>query len=180
MIMRKVIAFFIPLQLAVFLIHAQSLTPEVVAAQGSYNETASLSLEWTLGETFIETTPGRAILLTEGLHQPMLPLREVRSENSPLYNYKGLTGEPGGQYEIAVYPNPFQSEISIEIDGELNQDFTVTLLNVNGTMIRKLLVPFGTGEITIDGLDLPPSVYLIKVEGASRAGTHIREVIKFN
>jgi len=41
-------------------------------------------------------------------------------------------------------------------------------------------VPSGTGKITIDGLDLPPSVYLIKVEGASRAGTHIREVIKFN
>ena len=168
------------MQLAVFLCCAQSMNPSVIASQGTYNETASFSLEWTLGETFIETTPVRALILTEGFHQPTIPFKDVWSVSSPFFDHNGVEGNPNVQFSIEVYPNPFQSEISVEIDGELDQDYKVTLLSTNGMIVRESRILSGTGVTNIDGLELPPATYLVKVQGVSDAKLCVREVIKFN
>ncbi len=50
---------------------AQILSPQVIAASGSYNAGASGSLSWTLGETMVETYSGGGYMLTQGFQQPI-------------------------------------------------------------------------------------------------------------
>lgn len=56
---------------------AQSLSPTVVASQGGYFSTPTVSIEWTLGEVMSETFDAQNHFLTQGFHQPNILQPEV-------------------------------------------------------------------------------------------------------
>ena len=44
-------------------------TISVISAQGGFDKTESISLEWTLGENFVETVSLENNIFTQGFHQ---------------------------------------------------------------------------------------------------------------
>lgn len=60
--------------------NAQSLSPTVVASQGDYFWSTTVSVEWTIGEVMIETYTVQDHFLTQGFHQPNLLQPEVTYE----------------------------------------------------------------------------------------------------
>jgi gliding motility-associated-like protein len=64
--------------------NAQSLSPTVVAAQGDYFWSPTVSVAWTIGEVFSETYSSSDHILTQGFHQPDLRSPNV-SEGSFLF-----------------------------------------------------------------------------------------------
>ena len=75
---------------------------EVVTTAGSYGETSSGSLSWTVGEPVIETITDGTNTLTQGFQQSKLTVTAINDLKFP-----GI--------ELSVYPNPTNSFLFIEV-----------------------------------------------------------------
>lgn len=79
---------------------------------------------------------------------------------------------------LNITPNPFQSQITVQVGGNSNFDVSVMLYNANGAVIDQV---HGIREENVplaEGRDLPAGVYFIRVE--SLDGSYItRKVLKY-
>lgn len=68
------IAFNAALFLSVSMLKAQTLKPSVIATSGGYSSNTTVSLSWTMGETFTQTLQSGSTVLTQGFQQPNVVL----------------------------------------------------------------------------------------------------------
>ncbi len=122
---------------------AQSLQPSVFASAGGSVQSGDVNLSWTLGEAVVSTLSSDGVILTQGFHQPLL---EVST---------GFT-DPTFDYDIHLYPNPVQYELSI--DTEFDRTLQYTLSNMEGRiMARRKFV----GEDKLDLSRMSPGTYAV-------------------
>ena len=139
-----IIAFF----LFGIAVHAQ----EVISTAGSYGETTSGSLSWTVGEPVIETITDGTNTLTQGFQQSKLTVTAINDLKVP-----GI--------ELSVYPNPTADYIILSIDdvktnGRSSQ-LSLQLYDINGKLLQNEKI---TGnETSIDMSNLMPATYILKV-----------------
>jgi Secretion system C-terminal sorting domain len=87
-----------------------------------------------------------------------------------------LSLKPG----VNIWPNPFQSSISISITTTMETEIDINLMDVSGKTIRtsSQSVKRGVTRISIDGLEtLPAGAYLIEIND-KKAGVTYQKVIK--
>ena len=89
--MKKRLLLFLGLLGANWL-NGQSAAPYVVASEGNHVDAAAFSLDYTVGETVIETLTRDSFTLTQGFHQPNLML------------INAVDALP--ELNVKVYPNP--------------------------------------------------------------------------
>ncbi len=65
-----------------------------------------------------------------------------------------------GTLGLLAYPNPFTSETHIYIEGQLNPDMQLLLLDMNGRMVRDYAMQ-GRSSISLGGETLTPGLYMI-------------------
>ena len=101
---------------------AQSVSPELIATAGDYNQNASVSISWSIGEISISTYTN-GIILSEGFHSV------VDSENIDI-------DEIETYFEINIFPNPTQDILFIE---KLNNNIhlSVEIFDSNGRKVIK-------------------------------------------
>ena len=142
-----IIAFF----LSGIAVYAQ----EVVSTAGSYGETTSGSLSWTVGEPVIETITDGTNTLTQGFQQSKLTVTAINDLKVP-----GI--------ELSVYPNPTNSFLSIEVKTGKQRDLLLSLFNLNGKLILQKRM---TGnKQTIKMQNYKPATYILKVYHVGRNG----------
>ena len=106
-------------------VHAQ----EVIATAGSHGETASGSLNWTVGEPLIETLSDGTSTLTQGFQQSKLTVTAIGDMKVP-----GI--------ELSVYPNPTKDFITIEVKTGKQIELMLNLIDLNGKLLlQKKLLP---------------------------------------
>jgi hypothetical protein len=69
--------------------------------------------------------------------------------------------------EVAVYPNPVQKELNIELESATASTAKITVTDISGKMVKELIVNLeeGFNKHTISGLaDLRSGVYIINIE----------------
>jgi hypothetical protein len=135
-----IIAFF----LFGIAIHAQ----EVVSSAGSYVETTSGSLSWTVGEPVIETITDGTNTLTQGFQQSKLTVTAIND-----LKVSGI--------ELFVYPNPTNSFLSIEVKTDKQRDLLLSLFDINGRLI--LQKKMAGNKQTIKMQNYKPGTYILKV-----------------
>ena len=89
-----------------------------------------------------------------------------------------ISKKPG----VTVWPNPFQSYVTISITTEKETTIDVNLIDVNGKVLRKSSqsAPRGISQITIRDLNqLPGGVYLVEITDKT-AGTTFQKLLKNN
>ena len=67
-----------------------------------------------------------------------------------------------------VYPNPFQSRISLQLDYKAPQRLQVAVYDIRGRLIHQEDLGYlqaGNQTITWDGKNNPAGVYLLKIQG---------------
>ena len=138
--MKRAFTFFILFCFVGLLTSAQELSRTVIAPQGDYSLAGDMSLEWTIGETFIEYAPTRSLVFTQGFHQPMMPLLLNNAGKqsdyfSTLYSSNMRMGKP---HQVDVYPNPFFNVLHVAIHDVENSAFIVRLLDVNGMILQEM------------------------------------------
>ena len=121
---------------------------EVVTTAGSYGETTSGSLSWTVGEPVIETITDGTNTLTQGFQQSKLTVTAVFEL-------------PGLDFTISVFPNPANSFLSIEVKTDKQRDLLLSLFDLNGRLI--LQKKMAGNKQTIKMQNYKPATYILKV-----------------
>ena len=125
-------------------VHAQ----ELVSTAGSYGETSSGSLSWTIGEPVIETITNGTNTLTQGFQQSKLTVTAI--------NELKVSG-----IELSVYPNPTNSFLSIEVKADKQKDLLLSLFDLNGRLILQKMM--AGNKQTIKMQNYKPGTYILKV-----------------
>jgi hypothetical protein len=89
-----------------------------------------------------------------------------------------LSQKPG----VTIWPNPFQSYITIGITTTKETNLDIRLVDVNGRIVKNMnqRAPKGTSQVTINNLDqLPAGVYLVEITDQA-AGTTFQKIVKNN
>jgi len=136
----------------------------VLAPAGGVHTKQNMSLEWTLGETFVESVTTKEKWYTEGFHQPLLSTRPV----SP----------SADGYDIKIFPNPTQELLNVFIKTPEEEDLKLTLVDVTGKTIYTQWVPAGTPEIQLNVKHLPEGMYMLSVVSTKGYRINSFKVIK--
>jgi polyhydroxybutyrate depolymerase len=81
--------------------------------------------------------------------------------------YVGTEENRSGNIHLSVYPNPFLSDASLEINGPFLHPYRVRIFNINGMLIRENQYPGGKRFIIQRG-NLTPGIYFLELTMKSR------------
>ncbi|MBA7541963.1 hypothetical protein ES705_34279 [subsurface metagenome] len=90
-------------------------------------------------------------------------------------NSQDIMPLPGGD-NIKVYPNPTDGNFIIEINGSLNREISIEVLDISGNIISSYFIGNALSPITteVDMKESAPGMYLVKI--TSRNNTIVRKV----
>lgn len=131
---------------------AQTINQSVVASQGETSTTENWTLDWTLGETFVLTVPTVDGLLTEGVHQPIFRIGEVK--------FPTLFTLPS---QVTVSPNPVSQTLFVDIEKEEDNRMRLELYDLNSNLISIQSIGPAANSAQIDMSNLPAGLYLLRV-----------------
>lgn len=97
------------------------LSQEVISSQGSSYFNSAGTLNFTLGETVIETGTNGTIALTQGFHQSS-------------WNFLGIE-DLSPQYRVSIFPNPTSDYLYLETDDFENVVYE--MVDVKGSTILR-------------------------------------------
>ncbi len=125
---------------------------EVVSTAGSYGETTSGSLSWTVGEPVTETITDGTNTLTQGFQQSKLTVTAI--------NDMKVSG-----IELSVYPNPTADYLVLSIDDVKTNDhssqLSLQLYDMNGKLLQNEKI--SGNETSIDMSNFIPGTYILKI-----------------
>ena len=137
--------------------YSQSLSPTLLSSQNGYDTSKNMVLEWTLGESAIETISEKNTIYTQGFIQPFLD------------SSKGIIQIVD---EIHIFPNPVKNHLNVKLLSHSNSQETIDIYNVNGRMVKQFKHSFSLYEnIRLDLSDLPSGIYVIRIINATRVIT---------
>ena len=122
-----------------------------------------MSLEWSLGENFIETVQSNTHIYTQGF----------------LQTYLVSTGYPSEVQEflpdnnLLLYPNPVQSKLYIRNNKGWQDKVSVSILGLDQKAISKSSILPGEITTSIDVLDFSPGVYILMLR------SHDGQIVEF-
>lgn len=135
----------------------QKLSPEVISSAGDISKTASLSLEWTLGETVIESSKTANKHYTQGFHQTYLKVTTIKNESL------------ASDENMIIFPNPVESILELKISTEnLSQDKSGTLdlflIDIRGQQLLVQKTNEKSGSTFVDMTAFPSGTYFLKAQ----------------
>jgi len=65
-----------------------------------------------------------------------------------------------GKFTLSAFPNPFTSETQINIEGQINSQMQLFVLDMHGRMLREIAVQ-GQSSFALDGAYLTPGLYIV-------------------
>lgn len=116
---------------------------ELISSAGDMFSNSSLQMQWSLGESVIETYTDGQIMLTEGFHQPY------------------LITPPDPEINILVYPNPFDLFLFIELTALENEQMYLEMCDISGRLIF-LVSPLKNFNRLITG-DMSDGIYMVRI-----------------
>ena len=138
----------------------QKLSPEVISSAGDISKTASVSLEWTLGETIIESSKTANKYYTQGFHQTYLKVTSILPPND-----ESLASD----YNMTVFPNPVEGILEVKISTEnlpqdKNDKVNLFLIDILGQQLSVQKINEKPGSTFLDMTDFPSGVYFLKAQ----------------
>jgi len=145
---------------------SQNLSLSVVPTQGGFDKTENISLEWTLGESFIETIKHQNEIYTQGFHQPFL------INKLELHDFSF-------DFDIQISPNPVQSLINISITDTNNLQLIISLYDINGRFIKQISAFTNDRNIVLNVIELSSGFYILKISDIEGLFIKIHKIIKY-
>jgi len=147
--MKKTVVLASVLLLMAAISFSQSLSPTLLASQGGFDRSDSMVLEWTLGESAVETIAEENTIYSQGFIQPLL---ETSHEIVQILG------------EILIFPNPVNTHLNVKLLLDSNTQVTTDIYNVNGRLVRQFTNGFSLAKtIQLDVADLPTGIYFVRI-----------------
>ena len=153
--------------LNVFNCFSQNNISTLISPQGGFDKTEFISLEWSLGEIFVETINLSDNIITQGFHQSYFNTSSTLDISQPLENL----------FNIIVFPNPTNSELNVYISEKLNIDYS--LYDLNGRLIKQSLSNNINFNIQIDIKNLAVGIYILKLSNSNGLFLEEHKIIKY-
>jgi hypothetical protein len=133
--------------------NAQHLSNQVIVPLGEVVSKEGVFYSHTIGETAVELFSSHGYYLTQGFQQPLI---------------KFLPGTKPTGSGVKVYPNPVIDNISVELFGENSGSFSITIINMGGTIVFSDRISFIEGYWQI--INIPVSsfsrgLYFVRILG---------------
>ncbi len=146
---------------------SQNLSLSVVSAQGDFDKTENISLEWTLGESFIETVNYGSTTFTQGFNQ---------SFNNRILNIN----ESIFDFNIQVYPNPVYKQFHVYFDAIDNEILLLKLYDIHGRiLIEEISILNNNNNTLIDITNLSSGLYLLNISDLEGLIIESHKIIKY-
>ena len=145
-------------------VSSQSVAPFVVSTAGDYFSNSNGSIQWTMGETMIETYGNASNFITQGFEQPEDFTTSISTDIST---------------DISIFPNPATDRIYLEFGNNSDGDYSIEIDDVLGQKNASLLINIQSGnkeEISLTGL--AAGVYFISVRKIGSAESFTFKVNK--
>lgn len=136
-------------------IFSQTVERDVLANAGgtALITTDSMTVTWTLGETFVATrNSGQPqIIVTEGFHQP--------EDTIPIIIPTIELPDTGGK--ITISPNPTNGMLDITLSTLPGAPLEVMLSDLSGRILRQIRITDLTSTLDLQGL--PAAIYILSL-----------------
>ena len=133
---------------------------ELVSSSGDYFETTNSNLEWSLGETFIESFQQGSIILTQGQHQSYYSITEIEDKINLIV-------------DIYIYPNPATEYFII------NTDLTGHNYSISDLTGKTVLSGKITGKTQVTISNLKKSLYFLNITNEDKIAVKTFKIIKY-
>ena len=138
----------------------QKLSPEVISSAGDVSKTASISLEWTLGETVIESSKASNKYYTQGFHQSYFKIKNLLPAKND-----GITSG----IDMIIFPNPVEAilEIKMSTENSLRDEMDkvdLFLFDITGKQLLIQKINEKSGSTFVDMTTLPSGTYFLKAQ----------------
>ncbi|RPH31793.1 MAG: T9SS C-terminal target domain-containing protein [Bacteroidales bacterium] len=163
--MKKIFTLILSLALMQAFGQTSPILMQVVASAGGSFSSASLKVDWTLGESVIGNLPGTGVIVTQGFQQGNLLGTGVPTE--PEF----------ASTNFNLFPNPAINMVYFKIDNkEAKGTFIVDVFDITGRkLLSNNLGQFNNQEtMDMNISSLKSGIYLVKV----RIGNFSSDVIK--
>jgi len=129
--------------------YSQSLSPTLLSSQSGSDTSKNMILEWTLGESAIETISAKNTLYSQGFIQPYVESAKAFGQMVD---------------EILIFPNPVKAHLNVKLLSSSNSLVTIDIYNVNGRIMKQFDHGFTLSEtIRLDIADLPSGIYFVRI-----------------
>lgn len=144
--------------------YAQDISRQTISSQGSYDSNKIMSLEWTLGDAFVETITTKNRIFTQGFNQSFLLRREDTLEEKT---------------NLIVFPNPVNSSLNIVLHPSYGDQIKMILHDVNGRFIKESNQRVTGLNSKLDVSRLQSGIYILKIynEDSTLVDTH--KIVKY-
>lgn len=142
----------------------------VIGAQGGNDRTEFITLEWTLGESSVETLNSAEGIYTQGFHQSFF------NQNEPLKASLEFN-------KFIPYPNPVISNLTLYLNSKPTASthikfFSISLYSIQGRFIKQSIEQLQNSKIVIDIKNLSPGVYILHIDRQNGAKIENHQIIK--
>jgi hypothetical protein len=138
-----------------------------MSVAGGTARAQAITLEWTLGESVVETVTASGRTYSQGFHQPLLEVQE---------QLKQVKSDANFQFGVA--PNPVTSELRVDIRTEESTQLHLWLTDMIGRQYSLPLVPAGVTSVQIDMSAHPTGSYLLHISKANGAPLKTYKIVK--
>ena len=146
---------------------AQQMSPSVIAAAGGSTRTQTMDLEWTLGESVVETGQTASQIFTQGFHQPMLQVTEQTSR---------VAGSEPGRFTIA--PNPVTAFLTVTATQVREEALQLKLTDMAGRQFSLPDLRASEASVQVDMTAYPAGTYLLRIGTRNGAPLTTFKVLK--
>lgn len=151
--------------------HLQTVSNNVIASEGGVAQAPGVSIEWTLGESFIESGYSGSKFYTQGFHQPLLLVKKLSSSKI----ISSLTAD----YIINLAPNPVLSVLSMHLQSnKYDESLFITVTDANGKTLMKKMANSKAGHAEINMTILTSGLYLLQVKNSHGVLINTFKVVK--
>ena len=135
----------------------QEKNQSVIAAAGDVSKSATIILEWTVGEPAVETITSPSSILTQGFHQPLLQVQKISATKEAV----------ASKNTFRVYPNPATSIINIEPEKISDVTLLISLVDINGKVIMNNNLPAKSAAVKLNVTNLSQGTYFLRISNAA-------------
>ncbi len=136
---------------------------QIMSSAGGSGGNAEVNINWTLGETAIQTFSNPTNLLTQGFHQTRLIVTAIGDLN--LQNI-----------HVSAYPNPATALLNIKIETGKSCLYTYTIENLAGKCVALNNSFAGNGTINLE--NFAPGVYILNIIPDDKSWVKTFKIVK--
>jgi Secretion system C-terminal sorting domain len=135
---------------AAMLTQAQTVARSVIGSCGESFVNANGSIQWTIGETAVETYSSSSNFVTQGFQQPDA-------------NPTGIT-EQHATIDLDLFPNPATDHVTLQFGADASGEYVVEVFNALGQQLSSQAINVTSGSRSdISVSTLADGIYFVSV-----------------